>query len=61
MNVIEVLVNAMRSGRSPYPWVWTYSETNFAYGNFHYVEIPTVGLTPISVKWAVVKELNDPL
>jgi len=25
--------------------IWTYFETNYAYGNFHYVEIPTVGLS----------------
>jgi len=39
---IEVLVNAMHSGRSLNLGIWKYFETNYAYGNIHYVESPKV-------------------
>jgi len=35
MEVIVALVNAMHSGR----YLGTYFETDYAYGNIHYVEI----------------------
>jgi len=41
LDVIEVLGNAMHSGRSPY-LVPMYFETNYEYGNTHYVEIPII-------------------
>jgi len=49
-------VNAMHSGRSPY---LTYFETNYAYGNMHYVEIPTVGRSTSLGYKHLFKLVND--
>jgi len=39
LDVINVLVNAMHSGQSPYLGIWKYFEKNYAYGNIHYVNV----------------------
>jgi len=44
IDVIEVLVNTIHSGRyRRYRWDLNVFETNYSYGNIDYVEIPTVG------------------